>query len=654
MDLKVNSMIKLLEEDADSFARRAEMYYKKRPELMKLVEEFYRAYRALAERYDHATGALRQAHRTMAEAFPNQIPLILTDESPSNSSSAAEPRTPEMPPPLCAPFDPDDLQKDALGLSSNFHTINRNGSYSEENDSVMSRKGLKQLNDLFETGEGTARPKFSEGRVRKGLIFHEEAIKSSEAKRQNNDLAEKEAEIKCLQEKVSELSTEIHDLENRLTSESERASKAETEVQSFKEMLSDLKSEKEVTLLRNQESLERIAALEAEITRLQGELKKLNDDMVTEGSKLSNAEQRCVLLEQEYHSLQLELGKLQQKTMLQESELRGKQEEVEKLKTCLKDGQQQCLQAETALQAMEKLHSESQQEVKLLAHEVLSNNERLNGMERSILDLQQEVKHLKVENKNLHEQNRSSAMLMRNLQDEIVSLKETKGILEDEVRLHLEKKKVIQQEFDSLKEERKDLEQRHKDIADQLKMVSSNAESLQTSVKELKDENAELKVACKKHEYEQTRNVENLKYLEMVAEKNAELEVSLSDAQVELEGLREKIKSLQSSCQALHDQSALHVSVKALLVDQVENISRNMENLSEKNTVLENSLSDLNVELESVRGKLKDSEESCQLLSDQQYNLLNEKNGLFSQVNFPIIESLAKILSSNLCSCFSY
>ncbi|KAM0016897.1 putative protein Networked (NET), actin-binding (NAB) [Helianthus debilis subsp. tardiflorus] len=49
-------MIKLIEEDADSFARRAEMYYKKRPDLMKLVEELYKAYCALAERYDHATG----------------------------------------------------------------------------------------------------------------------------------------------------------------------------------------------------------------------------------------------------------------------------------------------------------------------------------------------------------------------------------------------------------------------------------------------------------------------------------------------------------------------------------------------------------------------------------------------------------------------
>ncbi|THG07248.1 hypothetical protein TEA_023761 [Camellia sinensis var. sinensis] len=72
MDAKVTAMIMLIEEDADSFARRAEMYYKKWPELMKLVEEFYRAYRALAERYDHTTGQLCQADRTMAECEPHR------------------------------------------------------------------------------------------------------------------------------------------------------------------------------------------------------------------------------------------------------------------------------------------------------------------------------------------------------------------------------------------------------------------------------------------------------------------------------------------------------------------------------------------------------------------------------------------------------
>ncbi|QHN84669.1 protein NETWORKED 3A isoform X1 [Arachis ipaensis] len=49
---KTKAMLKVIEEDADSFAKRAEMYYKKRPELLRMVEDFYRTHRSLAERYD--------------------------------------------------------------------------------------------------------------------------------------------------------------------------------------------------------------------------------------------------------------------------------------------------------------------------------------------------------------------------------------------------------------------------------------------------------------------------------------------------------------------------------------------------------------------------------------------------------------------------
>lgn len=49
---KTKVMLKLIEQDADSFAQRAEMYYKKRPELVGMVEDFYRTHRSLAERYD--------------------------------------------------------------------------------------------------------------------------------------------------------------------------------------------------------------------------------------------------------------------------------------------------------------------------------------------------------------------------------------------------------------------------------------------------------------------------------------------------------------------------------------------------------------------------------------------------------------------------
>lgn len=66
-------MLKLIEEDADSFAQRAEMYYKKRPELISMVEDFYRAHRSLAERYD-----LLKSDRAVRVRSPlrNSVPLL--------------------------------------------------------------------------------------------------------------------------------------------------------------------------------------------------------------------------------------------------------------------------------------------------------------------------------------------------------------------------------------------------------------------------------------------------------------------------------------------------------------------------------------------------------------------------------------------------
>jgi hypothetical protein len=53
IDAKTKAMLKLLDGNADSFAQRAETYYKKRPELISFVEDFYRAHRSLAVNFDH-------------------------------------------------------------------------------------------------------------------------------------------------------------------------------------------------------------------------------------------------------------------------------------------------------------------------------------------------------------------------------------------------------------------------------------------------------------------------------------------------------------------------------------------------------------------------------------------------------------------------
>ncbi|KAD6119930.1 hypothetical protein R6Q59_025966 [Mikania micrantha] len=60
MDRSVKRMLKLIEDDGDSFAKKAEIYIQKRPELVSQVEDFYRMFRSLAERYDDATCELRR------------------------------------------------------------------------------------------------------------------------------------------------------------------------------------------------------------------------------------------------------------------------------------------------------------------------------------------------------------------------------------------------------------------------------------------------------------------------------------------------------------------------------------------------------------------------------------------------------------------
>lgn len=52
LDKKTKAMLTLIEDDGDSLAKNAKMYYRRKPKLKQMVEEFNRAYRYLAEKYD--------------------------------------------------------------------------------------------------------------------------------------------------------------------------------------------------------------------------------------------------------------------------------------------------------------------------------------------------------------------------------------------------------------------------------------------------------------------------------------------------------------------------------------------------------------------------------------------------------------------------
>ncbi|CAL5206989.1 unnamed protein product [Lathyrus oleraceus] len=761
MDFKVKQMIKLIEEDADSFARRAEMYYKKRPELMKMVEEFYRAYRALAERYDHATGVIRQAHRTMSEAFPNQVPMMITDDMET------EPRTPETRHPSRAFLDSDELEKDA-------HVIKRNGAYSEEPYSPLNNTGLRQLNNLSIPREHA---KFAEGRARRALNFLETEEETSELKNgsqntkaqvssESERVAKAEAEISALKkalakledekeagllqyqkslEKLSNLELEVSSAQENYQKLDERASKSDTEVQSLNEAVTKLQIEKEAYLLQYQECLEKITnleknissaekdaeefnecatkaeteveslkqdlvrveaekeaalaeykqcletlskleerlkeseenarrinehatianneieALKLEVTKLneekeenalryqqcleiisslehklscaEEEVHRLNSKIDDEVEKLHSSEQKCLLLETSNHALQSELLSLEQKTGSQSEELNEKQQELSKLWSRVQEERQRFIEAETAFQTLQHLHSQSQEELRSFAANFHSKVELLRNVESCKQALEDEVHRINEENKILNEVKISSSLSIKTLQDEILNLKDTIEKLEQEVELRLNERNALQQEIYCLKEELNGMNKKHEAMMDEVRSADLDPQCFGSSVKKLHDENSKLKEMCEADKDEKIALLVKLEIMEKLLEKNSVLENSISDLNSELDSLRGKVNILEETCQTLLAEKSTLAADKDTLFSQLQAANEKLEKLSENNNLLENSLFDVNVELDGLRGKSKVLEDTCRMIEHEKSSIFSEKEALASELN---------------------
>ncbi|KAL3644899.1 hypothetical protein CASFOL_010079 [Castilleja foliolosa] len=661
MDVNVKSMIKLLESDADSFARRAEMYYRKRPELMKMVEEFYRAYRALAERYDHATGVIRHAHRTMSEAFPNQMPVMLGDEAPESAVSGNDPRTPDM---MSTPngefadeldscterktlkqfsvplgsvervrrglkFDESGEKDQSTNINGTSHVKDPNPSKSnQESDSeeiLALKEALAKLEAEKETGlvqYQQSLDKLSQLKTEISKTQEDFKMLTEHANQAENDVsvlteklialeAEKEFQLQeylqsvdKLNERVNFTKTEIgklsvekdtaldqymqsleiiSKLENtlRLTEENatgfkERAEKAENEVETLRKTISELTEEKEIIARQHQQCLESISSLE---------------------QKLSSAEEQRRLLESSNQSLHSELEMLMSKLGTQTQELTEKQKELGRLWGCVQEERLRFVEAETAFQTLQHLHAQTQDELRAMALELQSRAHLLNVSQT---------------------QNQS-------FQNEISNLIESKGKLEGEVEIRLDERNALQQEIYCLKEELNDLNGKHVSVLGQVREVGLSPESLGSSVKELMDKNS-------RQSSEKSALLEKLEILEQLIVKNSILETSLSDLSAELEAVRGKMEVLEKSCESLSNDKLGLLDENASLVSQLQETNKNLEILSKNNAVLENFLSNVHHQLETLMAKSKILEDSCQLLVDEKAGLMCEKDGLTSQL----------------------
>jgi chromosome segregation ATPase len=491
-----------------------------------------------------------------------------------------------------------DLENTSTELKNSISDVN------SEMDAALlqQQKALEKVSDL-ELQLSKAQLKLEKSEQKMYLLEQQmsESIKSLELSLE--DQTEKKVQAETSLMSMENMYSQSQEEVSRLHREIEKLNGKSNELESLSSELRNnillLNTEKDGTLVKNQESSMRVSNLESELSKLQAEL--------------DNAEGRVQVLEQE---------------------LKHKQEEVYSLQTSLEDKTQKCIEGEEALLSVTGLHSESRDEANKLAMDIEKLSGQLSEVENNKMDLENIViKHTE----DIHilcEQNLSAELTIKDLHCELDALKELNVKLEAEMGSHIGEKKAVQRDFVCQKEEKENLEGTFHALAVEMDTLKGSAAANQKLIEDLQIANLNLKEVCANNLVEKALLSEKVQEMEKLSEEYSLLENSISDANAEMEGLSEKIKALQSSESSLKSELFSCISGKAVLVTELDTLGKSFADISEKNSLLEMSLSDMKAELEELRVKLKVSEETRQAQLADNFALSAEKNNLVSQVIF--------------------
>ncbi|PKA61791.1 hypothetical protein AXF42_Ash008622 [Apostasia shenzhenica] len=383
MDRLVKQMLKLIEEDGDSFAKKAEMYYQRRPALISHVEDFYRMYRALAERYNHVTGELAKNLPSKLESQGSGNGSEFGSEAASSSSLCSSPeQTPvhkmkhSKPHRRAAGFDfflgsnrsSDNLRKglDEPSSSSDSGSESDSGKVvdSDENSSRLEARIIELQNELRE-----ATNKLREyERSSNGEQFDMSSITSAMENQpgvENNDFSALEKHIGVLQSDIVDSKVEIKNLKEAIETAAEQF---ETEI---KQQLDSVSGK-----------------FQKEKSSLEAELKTLIAELQVEAKRVS---------EEKSH---LEIRILEQEKMIQELKAMAAQssDKFRQEKSVLESKLFMLIESETLfqskLQAEKAVLNQSIHEFKLKIEMLAQDKHELNAR---VIKLEDDVKLYKID-----------------------------------------------------------------------------------------------------------------------------------------------------------------------------------------------------------------------------------------------------------------
>ncbi|KAF8662989.1 hypothetical protein HU200_055575 [Digitaria exilis] len=378
MDKQVKEMLQLIEEDGDSFAKKAQMYYQRRPMLITHVENFYRMYRALAERYDNVTGELRKN-------IPTKLQLT---GSLTNSECGSELQRSPSP-------SPEPLQRSWTRAQSpraagfDFFLSNKN------NDSPASRK---EPEDQASQSESDAK---SEDGEDDGIAYtlHQRVLElEDELNMANLKLDDANKKLEVLEEQslkchcdykengnVADQTKNVSNIKGELMETRERMQSSQEEIRALQ------KNVESSTILSKENSnlLEQNKKLEAEITKLKegldSERRRFEEELSEKDGEISKLKQNLADASE----------KLLQENSTNGARISELQKSVEDIRSKLEKVSKEKLLVENQVKELEEANAEAD----MYCQELTAGAEKLSEEkfrhEAEILTMQQSLKDLK-------------------------------------------------------------------------------------------------------------------------------------------------------------------------------------------------------------------------------------------------------------------
>lgn len=290
----MKEMLGLVEEEGESSAEKAEVYYQERPALVAHIKNFYRMYRTLAERYDNVTGELRKN-------IPSSLQPHGSFGAPeSDSETQSPPCTEQKPKTRSDCFD----VSIGSGVSSDVSKKGSDGSSSSsESESVLDESKEENGNSMFYALSQRIvelEDELHEARGKLDALEEKNTISevSEHDEQLREDLEDVNSEKEALEAALLANKNETDGLKEAMASAAKQfeieLAHRDLEVDKCKQELGELSSK----YLHDKSALEaEIGMLQGVITNFEGELAKLSQEKLQLGSRIEELEEAACCLD---------------------------------------------------------------------------------------------------------------------------------------------------------------------------------------------------------------------------------------------------------------------------------------------------------------------------------------------------------------------